>query len=95
MTLPSATTPPAETKSIVPPAVSAEQWDLAQRIHRSMLPDDFRDERVEGEMDNRPTAYVCENFVCQLPTNDPAKLAQLLGEKGPPASSPTAHSSGH
>lgn len=43
MTLGSATTPPADTKSIVPPAVSAEEWDLAQRIHRSMLPDDFRD----------------------------------------------------
>ncbi len=47
MTLPSATTPRADTKSIVPPAVSAEQWDLAQRIHRSMLPRDFRDESVE------------------------------------------------
>ena len=24
------------------------------------------------------TAYVCENFVCQLPTSDPAVLARLL-----------------
>lgn len=31
-----------------------------------------------GEVDNRPTAYVCENFVCQLPTNDPAQLRKLL-----------------
>ncbi len=23
-------------------------------------------------------AYVCENFSCQLPTNDPVKLAELL-----------------
>jgi uncharacterized protein YyaL (SSP411 family) len=26
------------------------------------------------------TAYVCENFVCKLPTKDLAKLAQLLGQ---------------
>ncbi|HSH39953.1 MAG TPA: thioredoxin domain-containing protein [Chthoniobacterales bacterium] len=52
----------------------------------------FFSERVEftksvGELDDRATAYVCENFVCQLPTNDPGKLAQLLRGKAPPASS--------
>ena len=30
------------------------------------------------------TAYVCENFVCQLPTRDPAALAKLL-TRTPPA----------
>jgi uncharacterized protein YyaL (SSP411 family) len=30
-------------------------------------------------INNKPTAYVCENYVCKLPTNDPAKLAELLG----------------
>jgi uncharacterized protein len=29
-------------------------------------------------MDGKPTAYVCENFTCQLPVTDPAKLAELL-----------------
>ncbi|CAN5775215.1 thioredoxin domain-containing protein [soil metagenome] len=29
-------------------------------------------------IDNQPTAYVCENFVCQLPTRDVAQLAKLL-----------------
>jgi uncharacterized protein YyaL (SSP411 family) len=31
-----------------------------------------------GKIDNKPTAYVCENFVCQLPTTDVKKLAELL-----------------
>ena len=31
----------------VPPAVSADQWELARRIHRSMLPAQFRDGRAE------------------------------------------------
>ena len=29
------------------------------------------------------TAYVCENFVCQLPTSDPAVLAKLLTRAAP------------
>ncbi|HYY35465.1 MAG TPA: thioredoxin domain-containing protein, partial [Candidatus Binatia bacterium] len=43
----------------------------------------FFSERVEfmksvTEMDGKPTAYVCENFVCQLPTTDLKTLANLL-----------------
>jgi uncharacterized protein len=30
------------------------------------------------KIDNRPTAYVCENFICQLPTTDLKTLASLL-----------------
>ncbi len=33
-------------------------------------------------MDGKPTAYVCENFTCQLPVTDPAALAELLKYKG-------------
>jgi len=29
-------------------------------------------------LNNQPTAYVCENYVCKLPTSDPAKLDALL-----------------
>jgi uncharacterized protein len=29
-------------------------------------------------MDGKPTAYVCERFSCQAPTNDPEALAELL-----------------
>lgn len=29
-------------------------------------------------LDGQPTAYVCENFVCQLPTTDSERLAELL-----------------
>jgi uncharacterized protein YyaL (SSP411 family) len=28
--------------------------------------------------DGKATAYICENFVCELPTNDPEKVAELL-----------------
>jgi hypothetical protein len=43
----------------------------------------FFSDRIEfmksvGEIDNKPAAYVCENFVCQLPTTDVKKLAELL-----------------
>ena len=46
----------------------------------------FFADRVEfmksvNKIDNRPTAYVCENFVCQLPTTDVKKLANLLTPK--------------
>ena len=44
-----------------------------------------------GETEGKPTAYVCENFVCQLPTTDLKRLANLLT---PPTPSKTsAHNS--
>jgi uncharacterized protein YyaL (SSP411 family) len=30
------------------------------------------------ELDGKPTAYVCENYTCQLPTNELAKFDELL-----------------
>jgi hypothetical protein len=30
----------------------------------------------------RATAYICENYVCKLPTNDPKVVARLLGQTG-------------
>ena len=30
------------------------------------------------EKDGAATAYVCENYACQLPTADPKKFAELL-----------------
>jgi uncharacterized protein len=33
------------------------------------------------ETDGKPTAYVCENFVCQLPTTDLKTLADLLAPR--------------
>ena len=32
-----------------------------------------------GMVNGRPTAYVCENYACQLPVNDPEALAAQLG----------------
>jgi uncharacterized protein len=35
--------------------------------------------RYESGINNRPTAYVCLKYNCQLPTNDTGKMLQLLG----------------
>jgi len=34
-------------------------------------------------IDEKATAYVCENYACQLPTNDLALLSQLLDKASP------------
>ncbi len=34
--------------------------------------------RTVAPIDGKAAAYVCENFVCQLPVTDPAKLRELL-----------------
>ena len=34
--------------------------------------------KTVAPMDGKPAAYVCEDFVCQLPTSDAAKLRTLL-----------------
>jgi uncharacterized protein YyaL (SSP411 family) len=34
--------------------------------------------RTVGPINGQPAAFVCENFVCQLPTSDKAKLRELL-----------------
>ena len=33
-----------------------------------------------SRLDGKATAYICENYVCQLPTNDVAVVARLLAE---------------
>ncbi|PKB72697.1 MAG: thioredoxin domain-containing protein [SAR202 cluster bacterium Io17-Chloro-G7] len=33
-----------------------------------------------GMVDGKPAAYVCQNYVCQLPVTEPVALAQQLGE---------------
>ena len=36
--------------------------------------------KTVAPMNGEPAAYVCENFVCQLPTTDAAKLRELLAK---------------
>jgi uncharacterized protein YyaL (SSP411 family) len=36
--------------------------------------------RTVSPVGGKAAAYVCENFVCQLPTTDTGKLKELLGE---------------
>ncbi|NQU11221.1 thioredoxin domain-containing protein, partial [bacterium] len=40
-------------------------------------------------IDGKATAFICENYVCNLPTNDPAALARLLDRRTPPPQSAT------
>jgi len=53
----------------------------------------FFGERVEfmksvSKIDNQPTAYVCENFVCQLPTTDLKTVADLLTRRNAAGKAP-------
>ena len=34
--------------------------------------------RTVAPIDGKAAAFVCEDFVCQLPVNDPARLRELL-----------------
>jgi uncharacterized protein YyaL (SSP411 family) len=36
--------------------------------------------KTVSPLDGQPAAYVCQDFVCQLPTSDVAKLRELLGK---------------
>ena len=43
----------------------------------------FLEEKLDAvrgmkQLDGKPTAYVCENFTCQAPVNDPTELRRLL-----------------
>jgi len=47
-----------------------QQW-LAERL-------EFL--KTVGQIDGQPAAYVCQDFVCQLPTSDVGKLRELLSK---------------
>ncbi len=40
--------------------------------------------KAQTMIHNAPTAYVCENYVCKLPTNDVGTLEELLADARPP-----------
>lgn len=54
---------------------AAGQKKLAEHV------DFIKDVRM---IENKPTAYVCQDYVCQLPTNDLAQFRKLLHERGAP-----------
>jgi uncharacterized protein len=49
-----------------------------------LLARSFHSIKMMKPIDNKATVYVCENFVCELPTNDPQKLASILNQFLPP-----------
>ena len=65
---------------------------LVSEVYRHYLPNRVLLGRSEGnealshlpllqgrdQVNRRPTAFVCENYVCQLPVNEPAELAKEL-----------------
>ena len=34
--------------------------------------------RAMSPVDDKPAAYICENFTCKAPVTDPKQLAELL-----------------
>jgi hypothetical protein len=51
-----------------------------------IAPSENADDRIpllegRGTIEGRATAYLCHNFVCDLPTTDPAALSGSLGAR--------------
>ena len=47
-------------------------------INGDALYDSFPLAASKGMLDGKPTAYVCENYACSLPVNEPTKLFKQL-----------------
>ncbi len=71
---------------------NGETRQLAYEVFRQWLPNKVLVGKLDGDdalsdlplmeareqIDGRPTAYVCQNYVCQLPVNDQTQLAEQL-----------------
>ena len=87
----------AKEIAIVGDPSDAETQALVSEVYRNYLPNRVflgqgSDEGAlaglplledRGQINGRPTAYVCQNFICQLPVNDPSALAKQLVEEDP------------
>ena len=66
----------------------ADTRALAAVVHRRFLPncvlamssDAAPEARAMGALDGCATAYLCENFACQMPVTDPGKFQSMLDE---------------
>ena len=63
----------SDAKSAQPPFDNGAQGGISTHSELPLLLD-------RGMVDGRPTAYVCRNYVCQLPVTDPEALAAQLEE---------------
>ncbi|MCH7906604.1 MAG: thioredoxin domain-containing protein [Chloroflexi bacterium] len=76
---------------VIGPADNADTRALLREVHNRYIPNrviagapapisSTPTPLLEGRVlvNNAPTAYVCENYACQLPVNDPAALAAQL-----------------
>ena len=55
----------------LPRLVGADNADAAEKHGLPLL-------EARGMIDGKPTAYVCQNYVCQLPVTTPEDLAVQL-----------------
>ncbi|MBI3964794.1 MAG: thioredoxin domain-containing protein, partial [Chloroflexi bacterium] len=90
---------PVREIAVVGPSESPETSALRQVFERSYLPNRvvvFGNQAASSDhiatlplladrvpINGRPTAYVCEQYTCQLPVTEPAALAGQLGVKTP------------
>ena len=49
---------------------------LRRPTHQSQLPQNYS--RVVSLLEDRPTVYVCHNFICDLPVQTPEQLREKL-----------------
>jgi uncharacterized protein YyaL (SSP411 family) len=74
----------AETKALL---AAVRQQYVPRSVLALHAPDDTAIEALvpfvkpQTMRGGRPTVYVCENYVCKLPTSDPQRVAQLLAAR--------------
>jgi uncharacterized protein YyaL (SSP411 family) len=57
---------------------------VPNKVVAAALPEDAEAARIvplladRPQVDDKPTAYVCRNYICEMPTTDPEEVVRLL-----------------